>query len=251
MRWLTGRRIAWLTVLFAIVIVIAAAVSTQGPDKECDSGSYARQESCYYLLSLRQAAEWVNSGVRTDGNDKLVVAYGTGIIAVFTSVLGIFTVRLWSATRELVRGGERTARRQLRAYVGITDVRVSPLIVGEKPHITFATKNFGQTPAYRVRSWLEIKCLPNPMVDDMPTLPLDAGKRVLNPDEAFSVDGIGDDPITEPVLEAVNVGTIRLYLWGLVYYRDAFSHDRTTEFRFEYTPRLKQMSYSDEGNDAT
>jgi hypothetical protein len=75
----------------------------------------------------------------------------TGILTVvFTLILALATVLLWQATRDLVRGAEDTAERQLRAYVyiisndislmnnpnGSTTVTIKPIL-----------KVFGLTPA--------------------------------------------------------------------------------------------------------
>jgi hypothetical protein len=42
---------------------------------------------------------------------------GEAITAFFTLVLGISTVALWWSTRDLVQGANKTAERELRAYV--------------------------------------------------------------------------------------------------------------------------------------
>ena len=43
--------------------------------------------------------------------------HGEAVIALFTVILGIATWLLWRSTRALVEGAEKTAERQLRAYV--------------------------------------------------------------------------------------------------------------------------------------
>jgi hypothetical protein len=55
--------------------------------------------------------EWVVS------NEHFLVAFSTMIMGAFTVVLAIATAFLYLATRALVKGGEQTAERQLRAYV--------------------------------------------------------------------------------------------------------------------------------------
>src|SRR5947209_1045178 len=45
------------------------------------------------------------------------------IIALFTIILGIATWLLWRATKKLVKGAEATAKRQLRAYVHVSEAR--------------------------------------------------------------------------------------------------------------------------------
>jgi hypothetical protein len=65
----------------------------------------------------------------------------------------LVTGGLWKATRDLVKGAEKTAERQLRAYLTakagniIHERRSDGWWLEWHPEIT----NVGQTPAYRVR----------------------------------------------------------------------------------------------------
>lgn len=63
-------------------------------------------------------------------NENFLVALGTLVTAAFTAILGAATMGLWIATRRLVKGADRTAERQLRAYVGMLDITVSKVRVG-------------------------------------------------------------------------------------------------------------------------
>jgi hypothetical protein len=82
------------------------------------------------------------------------------LIAAFTALLFLATVALWLATRNLVRGAERTSEQQLRAYVytETTPLRLDQANLGVETLI----KNSGQTPAYEVRSWTETLLVAEP-----------------------------------------------------------------------------------------
>jgi hypothetical protein len=87
-----------------------------------------------------------------------------------TYALAYFTLQLWRATKALVEGGEKTATRQLRAYVGVDSIALMSRNVhstnyarpevklGEisPDRIIIHLKNFGSTPANRV----DVSCLP-------------------------------------------------------------------------------------------
>ena len=77
--------------------------------------------------------------------------YREEIIAVFTVILAVATWRLWIATRNLVRGTERTAQSQLRAYVSVESGGVQHGIVDGQPgfQVHVVLKNYGVTPAYK------------------------------------------------------------------------------------------------------
>src|ERR1043166_2332135 len=58
----------------------------------------------------------------TEHPNEFVTAVSTTVVAIFTFVLARSTTKLWTATKETLRHAERTAERELRAY----------LIVGER-----------------------------------------------------------------------------------------------------------------------
>lgn len=73
-----------------------------------------------------------------------------------TLILAGSTVGLWIATRKLWQSSDRTAQRQLRAYVHVRTVRMLEINSGFNPNIWIVIKNFGQTPA-REMQWNNIK----------------------------------------------------------------------------------------------
>jgi hypothetical protein len=68
-------------------------------------------------------------------------------------LLFLATMALFWATWRLVNGAERTAERQLRAYVMIRTVTVTNLIIGGDPDAAVTIKNSGQTPASDMTHW--------------------------------------------------------------------------------------------------
>jgi hypothetical protein len=76
----------------------------------------------------------------------------TAIIALVlvTGSQAVFTARLWRSTRRLAETGEATARRQLRAYVGVCHIAYEPAVEGQAPRVTITIRNFGSTPAYKL-----------------------------------------------------------------------------------------------------
>jgi hypothetical protein len=80
-----------------------------------------------------------------DHPNEFITAVSTSIIALFTFVLAISTIKLW-------RAGERHSERELRAYVGTAFARETlvQLIIDQPPSAKIIIKNFGQSPAYDV-----------------------------------------------------------------------------------------------------
>ena len=70
------------------------------------------------------------------------------LLAAFTFLLFGATVALWWSTRSLVMGADKTAERQLRAYIYIEKTNLT--CKGDNWELSYRIKNFGQTPAHNV-----------------------------------------------------------------------------------------------------
>jgi len=87
-----------------------------------------------------------------------IIAFGTVMIALFTLTLWWSNRRLWNASDSALRHAEKTAQRQLRAYVHIDDVVMSEMNSGYDAIIQVIVKNYGQTPARCITNTCQ--CLP-------------------------------------------------------------------------------------------
>src|SRR5207253_87563 len=85
------------------------------------------------------------------------------LLVVFTFLVFVATVLLWWSNRRLVTGAEKSAERQLRAYIFVTETKIlaadingtilnppQNIRVGTRPVAILTIKNTGQTPAYDV-----------------------------------------------------------------------------------------------------
>jgi len=128
-----------------------------------------------------------------------------------------------------------TARRQLRAYVGVGD----PSFDGKFPNnIMIEVENGGQTPAYNLRTHLNRKwisaneLLPNNF--DYPDFgsPNDKGSiSYLNPGQKR----IFTFPMDHSELDKTRKGEIKLFIYGHVDYVDIYGVSRSSEFSYSYS----------------
>jgi hypothetical protein len=156
-------------------------------------------------------------------------------------LLAIATFGLWSATWRLVRGADRTAERQLRAYVGAFDFSFSYSGAGSFS-VTVKVKNFGDTPAANFRTSFRLNYVPAPVS----TVPLhepdwvSAGVSLLPGEESITICELNVGPGSLP---SVVSGQFAICLSGYIDYRDAFGHDRRTIIRRIATgPRVQSVS---------
>jgi len=167
----------------------------------------------------------------------------TGILTVvFTLTLALATVLLWLATRELVKGAEDTAERQLRAYVyiisndlylmnnpnGSTTVTIKPIL-----------KVFGLTPAASiVPVWYVLtEPVPSSMTFSSPNLTPESILAAAH-DVSNVVETPGQDPaptlpgksitLEKDDIEALKQGHKTLLVYGSISYEDVFGIARWT-----------------------
>jgi hypothetical protein len=184
--------------------------------------------------------------------NEFLTAISTAIIATFTVVLAISTVKLW-------RAGERHSERELRAYVGIlmNPSTVIHVNVGQRSKAQITVKNFDQTPAYDVLVNTNIVPAIFPLTGKLPELDRSptGSRTILHPGEEAYSDGQAETPIDDTEFRRLHTEheTRRLYFYGEISYRDVFRKLHTTYFRLHTTggaATMQRFNYSYDGNEA-
>jgi hypothetical protein len=191
-----------------------------------------------------------------------IILAGAGIIQflvlIFTYVL------MWS-----------TARRQLRAYVvtelgyivNVADPLPGPgpmpqtnarIIYPNGPVAQVQIKNTGQTPAFEVRHWGNICIMEFPLKSRLPSkaaevIPI---ASILGPNIS-STKRIEFPPLLTPQqLIDLRKGTIAIYVYGEITYRDAFKRPRITKYRLMHHMMggvigvSTDLNFAEDGNEA-
>jgi hypothetical protein len=191
------------------------------------------------------------------------------------------TVALVAATWMLVRGADRNAERQLRAYVLVERAQVfsatadrkivlrdkdashggepMEIQVGYQPTANITYKNFGRTPAHDVEFFANVKIVAWPIrQEDLPGLDLGTGSReIIGPGGTRLKQEFFEQhhPITPQEWNDLTNGTLALVFFGEIRYVDAFDKNRVTRYRVfcggEMGLRGFQLSTHDEGNTYT
>jgi|CXWL01.1.fsa_nt_gi hypothetical protein len=166
-------------------------------------------------------------------------------------LIALFTLLLWLATRSLVRGADETARKELRAYMGVATNRILKGQGATEPNcVELVIQNFGKTMAKDTKIWINATIT----AEAITNFPLGdiKSKTVVMPNESL---GFQHD------IELAKNTPGRIYLWGRIEYEDVFKKPHWTAFRFmdDKTAWLTSMTGEtpgwttktcDEGNDA-
>lgn len=199
-------------------------------------------------------AEWRKEKAEEDRK----LTWATIILAVVTTFLAIFTAFLWLSTRKLVIGAEKTAQRQLRAFVSPESVDISNTSASGKVRVNIRIKNYGQTPAYKctcvrrndifdfpVSVFPEFKAPPNKPVPS----------KIDIPPGGFFETCITGMELTQQERSALEEGAKAIYVYGMIEHEDAFGVTRTTGFRYmsggDSGVSAGAMYACHEGNEAT
>jgi hypothetical protein len=147
------KSLPWIfSVLFLVAVywVVASSSTFQGciDEEQSNAANQHLQSSASQIILVYRRC--VGSFVHNNAE---------GIIAVFTIVLALSTIFLWSATRDLVHDTQSTAQAQLRAFVFFTTIEASPNHFPDatgglsiKEYVFWANvENVGLTPALDIR----------------------------------------------------------------------------------------------------
>jgi hypothetical protein len=130
-----------------------------------------------------------------------------------------------------VRSSDNSARIQLRAYVFVESHSLAPMIVGKTTMATASVRNYGRTPARNLRvSANQYLGTAFPPASEAPETPaFRAG--TLGPGASYLFGTSLQHELTEEHVEGMKTGALRLFVFGTIYYTDAFQQERFTRFR--------------------
>jgi len=240
---------------FLILDFVSVLSTCQKPQQEKSQES--TEKGCGFAQSLiyREAEiifEWI------DRRHDLVTAAATIVIALFTFTLWRATDRLWDAGERQLAHLNETAERQLRAYVNI--IKIIGRNLDDRHAFTIEIRNYGQTPAYDVRTEGAIVLTTQTPLEHELALPADppfiGGAGTLAPGAENHIRIEIKPPLSNEELDQVRLGTKAIYIFGRIRYIDAFNHHRQTSFRYligggELISPTGNCAIAREGNEAT
>ncbi|MCE7886240.1 MAG: hypothetical protein DYH13_01880 [Alphaproteobacteria bacterium PRO2] len=182
------------------------------------------------------------------------IALFTVVLAIATILLAVFTAKLWSSTKQLVEGADKTAQRQLRAYVCVSGANILPTQTPDVFYIRIQIKNVGMTPAYKFVGHLNAEICNFPGVPNLnlPIPPLES-KSTVGADQTMDINLFYR--ISAADWQAIQARTKAIYAYGRLDYEDIFGNQWYTNYRAARgrTDNLPEglLAACEEGNEAT
>jgi hypothetical protein len=193
---------------------------------------YPEQNACAGFLESVVRLFWF---LYHETDHDRIIAAGTLLIAIFTWTLWRSTDKMWRVTNDTLHHAERTAERQLRAYVDIVSGQILDFGKPGNVKLRLVIKNSGQTPAYNLSQWTSVGA------DDIPPKTGFAGPNLpVSHVSTLAPGGFHTvlqeyGPLTESHIAKIKDDKAAIWTWGCVDYRDAFGHPRKTLFRLLYS----------------
>jgi len=244
----------WISILFFIALLNVAAaivdITAPGPKNQP-----AKSESNHSDKNEEEEGEkrplWVRIWDSSDKLSTLAIALFNGLLVYVTFRLVTSTDKLWIAGERQLYQSRRSSERQLRAYVSATPRRVYNFSSSVAIEISFEMINHGRTPAYDVTTLTKVDTLPYPLTDNfdprVPDTPPKASRSVLFPNQTRYGRGLMKRVLDHKQIGEITKATdVRLYIIGVVKYKDTFDVPHTTRFCYSHIggERLKEAMTS-------
>ena len=241
-----GVLMRWL--LLSLALVVGIAQSQEPPksktqEKKAKAEQRGTEQAPLFVKTPGPATQAERDSEAYEKHEKTanerIVTYATLALAVITGVLAFFTALLWLATYRLVRGAKDTARRQLRAYISLTEGEI--VISEEKKEFRVVLKfiNCGQTPAYSVSSSFEAEIrelqeVKRPEIGQVFPSAKPVGERGSNTiaGPGLHINTAEVKPFINDQLGSVGRGTSAIFVWGEINYIDIFDQPHWLKFRY-------------------
>ncbi len=222
---------SWILFVIALMLGIAqpqvfASEKQEQKRSESKKAAQAEQRGTENLPFIIKAAEKTDAQAKSEDSERYDksrnerwLTYSTMWLAAVTSALALFTFWLWGATRKLVIGSERTAERQLRAYVFVKEVSAqivpsSDATLVDNWRISIVLENGGNTPTRNLLVQTNWNVFDEPLRDDFEFS--DRAHRIpavgsIGPGGTIHTPHI-DVPI--PIVDNLSRGNQFVYIWG-------------------------------------
>jgi hypothetical protein len=167
----------------------------------------------------------------------IAIAYFTFCLVVVGGFQAYWMARTLKVSESAARAAEKSADAvvsQLRAYVHWTEAAIHSL---DQPvsQVHLVLKNSGQTPAYDCVDWMGVKVTQFPLaVELLPPEPgsISTSKSSIGPGVSYNL--VREICLPDEIKAALREGTMAIYVFGEIRYRDAFKIDRFTRYRLIY-----------------
>jgi hypothetical protein len=186
-----------------------------------DLRPYDPEEANHQLRSMlqdtvqeaRRGGKWLVRG-------QLAVAAATIVLTVFNGATVWLAYQQITAVHTSIEQARQQFNLSQRPWVASTELRITDVEIGKKPHAVVRIANKGLTPAILKRTLLFVNIQPKlPTEFSYPDVP-HTSAAILLPDSWAIVPVDYPTEISEQIMTKLNSGELLLYAYGLSEYED-------------------------------
>jgi hypothetical protein len=173
-------------------------------------------------------------------------AYSTIVIAVFTAILGAFTIRLARSTRVAAEAAQKSAEALPaieRAYIFVTgeleywdpiNTSDERTVYSSRIGVKFHLENHGKTPAIigSIEAHLRVWSIDPDNTQHFPSIFLPNEIIIRSGDTWTPPNSPLNFQVDELTADAIANQTATIWFYGSIIYQDVFGNDRVTRFRW-------------------
>jgi len=174
-----------------------------------------------------------NNSPNGDETAQWVLIFITGVTALFICWQAWETRRAANAALVAVRDGRETSVKQLRAYVLVSSALLK-FPAPNAPEIQVHFRNFGQTPALKVRGWIHTWIEKYPLNVTLPNAPPGFRKGMEDLGAGRVTIFTKSHPVHPCAVSQLGTPAGTIYVYGEISYEDVFGKTRHTKYRLMY-----------------
>jgi len=216
------RAVAVVALILCVLVLLFGTSNFQ----ECTNTqqqSYSAQEAEKGIPGISVALAYRDCfGRWATDNNPAITALSTLLLFFVTGGL------VWVAHRQY-----KTTRAELRAYVFVEGAHIEQIGVGESPVASINIKNFGKTPAYKLKHWASMGFHLYPLTAAVPKQKQDeiSAERPLAPGGEFYARPAMGQPLNQKTIDTMKKGgSHALFVVGEIFYEDIFHRKHWTKY---------------------
>ena len=153
------------------------------------------------------------------------------------------------ALERTIEQAKAAEERQFRAYVFPYEPKLSQIGPGWPIHVKVGVKNYGNTPASRVRCDVQLlmREFPPTEVPQLGHVPEPTAFTWLPQGATFGFSHSLSGTLSQAQIQAMGEGTCAIYLVGRITYLDVFQRRQTTDFLLFHNGSLERMGVHGQG----
>lgn len=276
MRRFTGIQMLWIrqfvfAPLAALIFATTPAIAqSAAPTKSVEAKPSVDSEKVYGKQGISLTCAPSPNGVdyicykKSDGKKPSALSrFGNWLFRLVRDPIAVFTAALLGIGLMQVSIAQRTAHRQLRAYMGVDFCSITdgssltpPEDVGTVRGVV-VMKNSGQTPAHEVSTWAGIEIARQSEEDKLhaPKIwHLISVSSVFSGATTVHQRTMGRH-LTDHEISEIKTGKSAIYIYGMTKYKDIFGKTHSTTFRQKYSglwppSGSPSMIFCENGNNA-